>query len=85
MLRSRGWAVGSLDLEAAAVRTLELVRAEPDIEPGESHYHPASLFFGEAGALLVAFKLAPNALRAPGILAGPGTTSTRNSSSPVRG
>jgi len=57
-LRRRGRAETSLDLEAAAVRALELFRAEPDIEPGETHYHPASLLLGEAGPLLVAFGLA---------------------------
>jgi hypothetical protein len=60
-LRRRGHAETSLDLPAAALRALELVRADPDIEPGETHYHPASLFFGEAGPLLVAFELAPEA------------------------
>jgi hypothetical protein len=63
-LRRRGHAEPSLDLQAAALRTLELFRAEPDIEPGETHYHPAALFFGEAGPLLVAFELAPDAARA---------------------
>jgi hypothetical protein len=61
-LTRRGCGASSLDLEAAALRTLELFRAEPDMEPGEEHYHPASLFFGEAGPLLVAFKLAPDAV-----------------------
>jgi lantibiotic modifying enzyme len=56
-LRRGGHAETSLDLPAAALRSLELVRAEPDIEPGEEHYHPASLFFGETGPLLVAFRL----------------------------
>jgi lantibiotic modifying enzyme len=56
-LRRSGHAETSLDLTAAALRTLELIRAEPDVEPGEEHYHPASLFFGETGPLLVAYKL----------------------------
>jgi hypothetical protein len=60
-LRRRGHAETSLDLPEAALRTLELFRAEPDIEPGETHYHPAALFLGEAGPLLVAFRLAPDA------------------------
>jgi hypothetical protein len=60
-LRSRGHAETSLDLPAAALRTLELFRAEPDIEPGETHYHPAALFLGETGPLLVALELAPDA------------------------
>jgi hypothetical protein len=60
-LRRGGHAETSLDLAAAALRTLELCRSEPDIEPGETHYHPAALFFGETGPLLVAHKLAPDA------------------------
>jgi lantibiotic modifying enzyme len=60
-LRRRGHAETSLDLSEAALSTLELFRAEPDIEPSETHYHPAALFLGEAGPLLVAFKLAPDA------------------------
>jgi hypothetical protein len=60
-LRSGGHAETSLDLQAAALRTLEAFRAEPDIEPGETHYHPAALFMGETGPLLVALKLAPEA------------------------
>jgi Lanthionine synthetase C-like protein len=60
-LRRGGHAETSLDLPAAALRALELVRAEPDIEPGEEHYHPASLFFGETGPLLVAFRLSGEA------------------------
>src|ERR1051326_4818259 len=42
-LRRRGRAETSLDLSAAALRTLELFRAEPDIEPGETHYRPGAL------------------------------------------
>ena len=60
-LRRRGQAETSLDLPTAALRSLELFRAEPDVEPGETHYHPAALFLGEAGPLLVAFRLAPDA------------------------
>ena len=63
-LRRRSRAEPSLDLAAAALRTLELFRAEPDIEPGETHYHPASLLLGETGPLLVAFRLAPDAAHA---------------------
>jgi Lanthionine synthetase C-like protein len=59
-LRRTGHGETSLDLQAAALRTLELFRAEPDIEPGETHYHPAALFHGETGPLLVACKLAPD-------------------------
>jgi hypothetical protein len=60
-LRRRGHAETSLDLPAAALRTLELFRTEPDIEPGETHYHPASLLLGETGPLVVALRLAPDA------------------------
>src|SRR5918997_918306 len=42
---------------AAAMRTLELKRAAPDFAADE-HYHPAALFCGETGPLLVAFRLA---------------------------
>jgi hypothetical protein len=55
-LRRRGHAETSLDLAAAASRTLELKRAAPDFAADE-HYHPASLFSGETGPLLVAFRL----------------------------
>jgi hypothetical protein len=61
-LRRRGYAETSLDLEAAAVRTLELCRAEPEwyheFLAGETHAHPAALLRGETGPLLVAFRLA---------------------------
>ena len=57
-LRRRGHAETSLDLADAALRTLELERAEPDAMAGETHYHPAALFQGETGPLLVAFRLA---------------------------
>jgi hypothetical protein len=59
-LRRRGHAETSLDLAAAALRTLELERAEPDSTTDE-HYHPAALLCGETGPLLVAFRLAPDA------------------------
>src|SRR5207244_8489515 len=49
----------SLDLAAAVSRTLELERAEPNYTADE-HYHPAALFCGETGPLLVAFRLAPD-------------------------
>ena len=57
-LRRRGHAGTSLDLAASASRTLELERAEPGFTADE-HYHPASLFCGETGPLLVAHRLAP--------------------------
>jgi Lanthionine synthetase C-like protein len=55
-LRQRGHAETSLDLAAAAFRTLELKRAAPDFAADE-HYHPAALLCGETGPLLVAFRL----------------------------
>jgi lantibiotic modifying enzyme len=58
-LRRRGHAETSLDLAAAALRTLELERAEPD-STADEHYHPAALLCGETGPLLVAFLLAPD-------------------------
>jgi hypothetical protein len=58
-LRRRGHAETSLDLADAALRTLELKRAEPDFTADE-HYHPAALLTGETGPLLVAFRLAPD-------------------------
>jgi hypothetical protein len=59
-LRRRGHAETSLDLAGAALHTVELERAEPDIMAGETHYHPAALLRGETGPLLVAFRLAPD-------------------------
>src|SRR5439155_1359931 len=56
-LRRRGHAETSLDLAAAALRTLELKRAAPDFTADE-HYHPAALLRGETGPLLLAFPLA---------------------------
>jgi hypothetical protein len=56
-LRRRGHAETSLDLAAAALRTLELKRAAPDYT-ADDHYHPGSLLCGETGPLLVASRLA---------------------------
>jgi lantibiotic modifying enzyme len=60
-LRGQGRAETSLDLAAAALRTLELWRAEPEwyVEflAGETHAHPGALFRGTTGPLLVAFRL----------------------------
>jgi lantibiotic modifying enzyme len=56
-LRRRDHAETSLDLVGAALRTLELERAEPD-STADEHYHPAALLTGETGPLLVAFRLA---------------------------
>ena len=60
VLRRSGHAEASLDLAAAAQRTRELCRGEPDSNRDE-HYHPAALLQGETGPLLVAFRLAPDA------------------------
>jgi hypothetical protein len=57
-LRRRGHAETSLDLAGAALRTLELERAEPD-STADEHYHPAALLTGETGPVLIAFRLAP--------------------------
>ena len=59
-LRRSGRAATSLDLTAAALRTLELERAEPDAVEDE-HYRPGSLMDGETGPLLVAFRLTSDA------------------------
>ncbi len=55
-LRRSGHAESSLDLAAAALHTLELKRAAPDLTADE-HYHPAALLCGETGPLLVASQL----------------------------
>ena len=68
-LGRRGHAESSLDLAGAALRTLELERAEPDIMAGETHHHPASLLRGETGPQLVAFRLAPEPAVANDLLA----------------
>jgi lanthionine synthetase-like protein len=59
VLRRRGHAETRLDLESAAVRTLEAWRAAPDfIEELElPSRREASLFLGESGILLVAWRL----------------------------
>lgn len=57
-LRRGGHAETSVDLAAAASRTLELERAEPD-STWDGHYRPAALLCGETGPLLVAWRLAP--------------------------
>ena len=55
-LRERGHAVSSCDLAAAVVRAVELERARPDFSADE-HYRPGALISGEAGALLIGFRL----------------------------
>jgi lanthionine synthetase-like protein len=63
-LRRDGHAETSLDLAGAALRLLDLWRAEPDwyfdFLDGETHAHPASLLWGETGLLLAAFRVAPD-------------------------
>jgi lantibiotic modifying enzyme len=63
-LRRRGHAATSLDLAGAALRTLELERAEPDFMAGETHSHPAALLRGETGPLLIAYRLVPDSVLA---------------------
>jgi hypothetical protein len=61
VLRRRGHAETRIDLAAAAARTLEAFRAEPDFMSGiELPSSPESaLLTGETGILLVAWRLAP--------------------------
>ncbi|MFL5959153.1 MAG: lanthionine synthetase C family protein [Gaiellaceae bacterium] len=59
-LRRGGHAETTIDLAAAAVRALELERAEPDAVEDE-HYRPGALLDGETGLLLTAFRVAPDA------------------------
>ena len=65
-LRRQGHAETSLDLAGAALRALERQRAEPD-SAADEHYRPGALLTGETGALLVAFRLAPDAALADGL------------------
>ena len=55
-LRRRGHAETALDLTGIVLQALERERAEPDATPDE-HYCPGSLFDGETGPALVAFRL----------------------------
>jgi hypothetical protein len=61
VLRRRGHADSSLDLRAAALRTLEAWRAEPDFmrDVELPAHREAGLLSGETGVLLVAWRLAP--------------------------
>jgi lantibiotic modifying enzyme len=61
-LRRRGLAETRLDLADLALRTLELFRARPDFIKGMKLPEPreSSLFHGETGILLVAWRLAPS-------------------------
>jgi len=67
-LRRSGHAETSLDLGAAGLRALELERAQPDALEDE-HYHPGSLLDGEAGPVLVAFRLTSDAVLADDLYA----------------
>jgi lantibiotic modifying enzyme len=64
-LRRAGHAESSLDLAAAALRAVDVNRAEPewylDFLARETHAHPAALLRGETGPLLVAFRLTRDA------------------------
>jgi Lanthionine synthetase C-like protein len=62
VLRRRGQAESRLDLAAAAQRTLEAWRDEPDLPTGTELPSPAeaSLLCGESGILVVAWWLAPS-------------------------
>jgi len=61
-LRRLGHAETRVDLAGAALRALELWRAEPDFMEGETRPEPAAsaLLVGESGILLVACRLAPS-------------------------
>jgi hypothetical protein len=62
VLRRRGLAEPQVDLAAAAARTLEAFRAEPDLIAGEILPSPpeAALLTGETGILVVAWRLSPS-------------------------
>jgi hypothetical protein len=71
-LSRRGHSETRVDLAAAATRTLELGRAEPDLAAGEIKLpstRESSLLCGETGLLLVAWRLAPGADLADALLA----------------
>jgi hypothetical protein len=55
-LRNSGHAESSLELAASVVRAVALERATPDFSADE-HYRPGALISGEAGALLIGFRL----------------------------
>lgn len=61
-LRRRGYAETRLDLPALALRAVELFRARPDFMKAMKLPDPpeSSLLCGEAGILLVAWRLAPS-------------------------
>jgi hypothetical protein len=61
-LARRGHAETTLDLAAAALRTVEARRETPDVMAGVDHppNAEATLFAGESGVLTVAWRLAPS-------------------------
>ena len=71
VLRRRGHAETTLDLGDLALRNLERFRARPDWIKGWPGPEPreASLFLGECGILLAAYRLAPSAELAVRLLA----------------
>jgi hypothetical protein len=70
-LRRRGYAETKLNLRDLALGNVELIRARPDFMKGERlpATPRAALLVGEAGTLLVAFRLAPRADLADDLLA----------------
>ncbi len=63
-LRRRGHAETGIELSAAAARTLELWQTKPDLADGQlvlPSARESSLLGGEAGLLLVSWRLAPRA------------------------
>jgi hypothetical protein len=72
-LRRRGHAETSLDLGDLALRNLDRFRAKPDFLKAAAFVPPepreSSLFLGEAGILLVAWRLAPSDQLAEDLLA----------------
>jgi Lanthionine synthetase C-like protein len=71
VLRRRGHAESHLDLRAAAQRTLEAWRAEPDFMADVElpTQKEATLFCGESGILVVAWRLDPSAATADDLYA----------------
>lgn len=69
-LRRRGHAETRIDLAAAIARTIELWHEEPDLSGLDTLPQPreSSLLSGEAGLLLVAWRLAPGAELAEAML-----------------
>jgi Lanthionine synthetase C-like protein len=71
-LRRRGLADTRIDLAAAIARTIELARAAPDLAEADIQLpstREGSLLCGEAGLLLVAWRLAPTTDLADALLA----------------